>query len=496
MDSPASTPPERTDRLPIGAVAGPLIVGGIALALAQTALPMSDPDTLWHLVLGRRLADTGSFVLPREGLMSRDYLYNQWLPELVAAGVERVTGLPGVAVLAHAVRALALGGIYSLARRYAGPLRSAGITLLVLVAGLGAFTARPQLAGLALLVGSVYGWRATAHDGRARWWIVGIAAAWAACHGSWLIGVAVGAATVAGMAVRTGSVRGLRGPTLVVAASALMGAALPPGVRWGEQLLAVREVTWFADEWRPPSLTSVHLLAFLLLVLLSGPALVHNGRAADDLGRARAGLPGLVGRSWRNCAVELLTLGLALAVGLSATRGLAIAAVLLVPLAADARRTPTSGRAGPCPTRRGERRLLGAALAVGLIVALGLAPRVAREPDRVPTHISAVLAALPPGTVVANDPALGGWLLWAYPHLVPVIDTRLEAYGSAHLAAVVAVSTADGDWSSQLDRWRVGAVLLPTTSALVNALRAEGGWREVGQDRGYVVLLPSSRPSN
>ena len=54
-----------------------------------------------------------------------------------------------------------------------------------------------QLAALLLLAGSVYGWRATARDGRTRWWLVLVSWVWACSHGTWVVGLAVGGLAVA-----------------------------------------------------------------------------------------------------------------------------------------------------------------------------------------------------------------------------------------------------------------------------------------------------------
>jgi len=174
-------------------------IGLIGLAVGSGTLPIGDADTLWHVQLGQRLWQTWQFVgpAPRPGLLSGDYVYTQWLPELVASGAYAVWGLPGVAVLAQLVRLGLVAALYLVARREGGPLASALAAFLALAAALGALTARPQLLGVLLLAVAVGGWRASARDARARWWLVPLLWVWGASHGTWTVGVAVGAVALA-----------------------------------------------------------------------------------------------------------------------------------------------------------------------------------------------------------------------------------------------------------------------------------------------------------
>ena len=189
------TPGRSLPRPPWGAV----LAGLTGLVLVLGTLPLGDPDTLWHILLGQRLAQTWDFVgpAPRPGLLSGDYVYTQWLPELVAAAGYAVWGLPGVAVLAAFARLAFVAWLYRTARREAGPLASLVVLVLTLGATLGALSARPQLVGVLLLGVVATAWRATALDGRPRWWLVPVMWIWGASHGTWIVGVAVGALALA-----------------------------------------------------------------------------------------------------------------------------------------------------------------------------------------------------------------------------------------------------------------------------------------------------------
>ncbi len=484
------------------------LTGLLGLALGWATLELGDPDTLWHVLLGQRLWQTWEFVgpAPRAGLLSGDYVYNQWLPELAAAAAHAAGGLPGVAILAHLGRTVLIATIYLIARREAGPLASAAVSLGFVVAALGAFTARPQLVAIVLLAVVVGAWRASERDGRARWWLIAVLLGWGTCHGSWVIGSCVGMGVAA---IRLGRARheGLRSAMrsqsrllTVAAVAAVVPLVSPLGTRVVQPFLSVREVAWFADEWRPAPWGSPPMVAFLLLV---GLALA---------GWARRWLA----RHEPPTIVDVLSVGAGLVLALPAARGVALGAVIVLPAAARAwggsmPKRP-AGPAAPVATRpdlalrrptRGEYAALLLPLVVGLGWAAVRAPSAAAEPANVPAAVSPALHRLPPGSVVFNDIALGGWLLWEHPQLVPVVDTRLESYGSAYLHDYVDTLNARGDWAGALHRIQARAALLTPGTPLATALR-NAGWqvvargdtgRPAGADRAaYELLMPPEPP--
>jgi len=244
--------------------------------------------------------------------------------------------------------------------------------------------------------------------------------------------------------------------------------------------LAVRDISWFAEEWRPATWDSPQLLPFLALVGWTG------------LGWAFARRQG----GHRPTLVDVSFLGVAILLAAPAYRGIALGAVVLAPVAAAAW-GPATGVARPerpDPPDRVERVALALPLAAAAVWTLLAAPGMAASPARVPSALSEPLRALPAGTVVFDDVALGGWLLWDQPTLVPVLDTRLEAYGSAHLHAYVDALAATPGWERTLAGWRVGAALLAVDAPLATALE-QAGWHESARALGgrttYVLLLPT-----
>ena len=454
-----------------------LLAGALAIPLATLALPLADPDTPWHILVGQRLWQTWEFVgpAPRPGLLSGDYVYHQWLPQLAAAGAYAVWGLPGVALLAHVGRVAVLAAVYRLGRSHGSPAAACITVALSVVALAGAFTARPQLAALLLLAGSVYGWRATARDGRTRWWLVLVSWVWACSHGTWVVGLAVGGLAVAARWwVDRPTVP--RGPALVLAASGLAGLATPLGLTLVSAVESIREVAWFADEWRAPTLADPPFIAFLLMV--AGVVL------------------GWAGHRRRPPLFDTLSVLLSVGMAVSSYRGVALGAVIIGPVLAGALTSHRGSGPHPRPAiiarsrlGRAESARLALPIILSVVLAASVAPVSAATPGNAHDAFSGSLRALPVGSVVLNDVALGGWLLWSYPNVVPVVDTRLEAYGSDYLRTVVAAYHVQPGWEVLVERTAARAAVLKSDSPLATALVSTRGWTRVGVDGGFVLLL-------
>ncbi len=65
-----------------------------------------------------------------------------------------------------------------------------------------------------------------------------------------------------------------------------------------------------------------------------------------------------------------------------------------------------------------------------------------------PTGLAAGLRALPSHSVVYNDDAVGGWLMWSFPELEQTADTRAELYGPARARAYLNDMSADEGWQA------------------------------------------------
>ena len=92
-------------------------------------------------------------------------------------------------------------------------------------------------------------------------------------------------------------------------------------------------------------------------------------------------------------------------------RTVSVAAMMLVPLVADALQSALPDR---LPVRRPEALSVLAGAAACLAVLAFLVPRTADRPPDYPEFVSE-LDAMPAGTVVVNDWGQGGYLMWRFP---------------------------------------------------------------------------------
>ena len=451
--------------------APPALFGLLLVALARhAAAGISDPDTLWHILAGDHLWATQQLAGPDP--LSRftvePWVLNQWLPELGMALADHLGGLAAVTWVTHAARVAVALMIFVSCRGVAGPLAASVVAGAAVLGTADSLSPRPQLVGFVLLALVVHAWLRTSEDGRVRWWLVGVMWLWACSHGTWVAGVSVGGATVLGLALDRRLTRGqlLRLAGVVVVGAAVT-AATPLGLRLYESFSTVRAVSPYIAEWQLPTLSSPSVLVTLGLAL-----------AVPLLWAARRRRP-----DWTH--LMLWVVGVAWAA--SSMRTVAIGAIILAPLAAQAldRALGRPRRAALGP----EWLVVGAAAALSLGVAAFLAVGAPRGPQHVPTAFDGTLSALAPGTVVWNSDTLGGWLMWSHPQLAHTADTRAELYGPAKARDHLTVVAGAPGWESRFDALRPEAVVVDEGAGLVGKLQ-QRGWREVGRDAGYVLLTP------
>jgi hypothetical protein len=189
---------------------------------------------------------------------------------------------------------------------------------------------------------------------------------------------------------------------------------------------------------------------------------------------------------WTEVALLLLAAGWILL----ATRTVALGALIVCPLVARVLHDSIGhARRGPSAFEMWSLRL--SAVAIACVAAL-IVPQTAADPAKVPAALDAELDRLPPGSVVFNDYKLGGWLRWRHPALEPVVDGMTEAYSVEHLQEFGRVLGVAADWQTTLDAWEPSAALLPQRSPLATALVEQQDWELVGDDEGYVLLVPTA----
>ncbi|SES43604.1 hypothetical protein SAMN05216199_3636 [Pedococcus cremeus] len=444
--------------------------GLLLLSLSRhAAAGISDPDTPWHVLAGRYLWDTWQFSGPDpfSRFTTGPWVLNQWLPELIFAAADHVGGLAAVAWLAQVGRLTVCLLLYAACRRQAGGLPAALVAGVAVLGTADSLSPRPQLVGFALLAVTLDAWLRTTTDVRPRWWLMAVSYVWSCSHGTWVVGITVGIAAVAGLALdRRIDLRAAVRLAAIPAGSALLAVLTPVGPALLGSFRAVRAVSPYIQEWRLPTTPTPSVIATATLLLLVPLGWLLARRTF----------------SWTTLALWLV----ALAWGVSSMRTVAVGAIVIAPLAASALNAMI-GRPWMAASR-GERGFLGLAALLAVALSAALAAGGPRNQTGVPHAFDRTLAAMPRGTVVYNSDLLGGWLMYRYPGIAQTADTRVELYGPSSARDYLDVMAARRGWEQGLAHFAPAAAIVEQHLPLVDALRTNG-WQERGRDAGYVLLI-------
>jgi hypothetical protein len=447
-----------------------LALFAIAATLKLGIRQVSDPDAWWHLKAGAYVLSGGSFNGPDPWVpfSSRPFVLTQWLPEVVAQKGYSLFGLPAVAWLRCVAMLALISALVWAARQAADTVPAIMAALAGVIGAGGSLSERPQLVSFVLLAVTVGAWWKTARDLRPRWWLAPMTFLWACSHGLWGVGVLIGLAVIAGLALDRRLDRHTALKLLAVPALSIIAAALTPvGPRL---LLTPFEVSsnaaQFVQEWQPTdprNLFAAVTLAMIALALLPW-------------------IRGTSARPWWQIALA----GTAVVSTLAMFRTVPVGSIIAVPLLASALQEQR-GHAATRLSRRGVTAWV-ALVTAAAITAAPIAAVVAQRPYGWSERLRPQLGAIPAKTVVLNDFAVGGWLLWAEPQLTPVIDLRSEIYSMEYIRDYRRTEDVRAGWQGFLDRTKPEYALLKTKATLTAALQEQLHWTAVGKDAGYVLL--------
>ena len=488
MSSVSAAPPTREARRAV-VVAGTVAFAVTALfATSPVALTQSDGDLFAHIARGRvlRLSGIPTDVTPAWG--------SAWL----LASVHATGGLSLIALCA----ATLAGGTQAVIADYWRRCGMSPRTLVIATAFGVAFAAshwlaRPHAVTIAASASLLV--LLECRDTRARWAIPPLFVLWANLHGGWSYGAIVLGAYVAGERLdawrgtssrraplpgrsRTAAALGL------LAATALATLCTPFGIRLHAAVLhtlADPAVRGLIDEYKPPALREPSDLLFLVVlgasVLVLRRASLPWSHRLVILASAAAAL-----RSGRNISLWAVTGWPLLVVHLEAWHRARVAgAAVGVPAVGE----PAVGEpAVAVLTSRVP--LVGSALVLLLVLAVGPVRHVAVDPTRFP--VSAVRQLRLAGSAA---PVLGpllstwswsGYLPYAWPGRRALFDPL--AFSGAEVGVLGQLLTAQRGWRGTLDSLGIATVLLPVGSPLADALGAQVGWGVWYRDATAVVF--------
>jgi hypothetical protein len=451
------------------------LVGALALFAVATTVklgirPVSDPDAWWHLKAGAYVLSHWKFNGPDPWVpfSSRPFVLTQWLPEVVAQEGYKLFGLPAVAWLRCAAILALLSGLVWAARQTADTVPAIMAAVAGLIGTGGSLSERPQLVSFVLLAITVGAWWKTAGDLRPRWWLVPMTFLWACSHGMWGVGILIGLAVLAGLTLDRRLDRRTALRLLAVPALSFVAAALTPV---GPQLLLTpfevsSNAAQYVEEWQPTDARNIFAAVTLAMIALAVMPWIRGTSA----------------RPWWQIALA----GTAVVCTLAMFRTIPLGSIIATPLLASALQEQR-GHATTPPSRRGTSAWV-ALVAAAAIVAVPIVEAVAQRPGGWPEGLRPQLAAIPAKTVILNDYAAGGWLLWAEPQLTPVIDLRSEIYSIDYIRDYQRTEQVRAGWQEFLRRTKPKYALLRTQSPLTLALREELGWTTVSTNADYVLL--------
>ncbi len=469
----------------------PLLVGAFAFipALRAPKGVLGDPDTYFHIVVGRWIMAHGA--LPTvdpfsHSLAGAAWRTHEWLGEVVLALAYQLSGWRVVVLLTASCFAFSAALLTRRLLRQSEPLLAVTLSLVAVDLFLPHLLARPHLLVLPILI-AFCGALFTARDRMLGppYPALFLMLLWANIHGSFAFGLALagylGLEAIAQPAPGHRRMDEARRWAVFVLAAAGLTLATPNGIAGYAPVIHMMEVpiaqTYIA-EWQSTNFGHFDILELWLL----GPILLGFSTGIR--------LP-----------VSRILLVLALIhLALSHTRHADLVA-FVAPLA-------VVGALGPQLAERmhpgGLSRVAGAmarlsppvpwptmpvAALAGLLFAFWEMPRPIERANDVVTPTAAIDAAQRLGLKgpVFNSQAFGGYLIFRG---VPVLgDGRLKMYGNEFLTRYFAASRGkEPALSDLLDRYHITWALLMPVEGAVAALDRRPGWHRVYADKWAVVL--------
>lgn len=442
----------------------------IALALGLVGFVvaagvMTDNSLLTHVATGRLIIDGGS--VPSTDPYSRfglgqDWTVQSWLASVVYAVLDRLVGPAAIRAFHGLIGALVGVGLWRLSRP-AGHLGTRiGLAAAPLIVGVGLWSPRPLLIGLAALVGLLV----VLQDDRPGWLLVPLLWVWGNAHGSFPLAVGLLGLVVVGhwLDDRTVPARVLRllGWAVVGTIVAAVGPIGPRLLVFPLEVIGRREAMTGVVEWQAPSFSSPWELVWLAIAIL-------------PLVAAKRGL------GW-HAVLPAAVFGVAAALALRnvAPASIVVVGMIAPGLADPARSTPSAGD-GMTRGRARLARAIGVAAVTASIVAVAtVLTRPGLDLARYPVDEVEALhdrGLLPSAdVVVVHREAVGNYLTWRFgDRAMTFVDDRFDFHAEPLLADHRDL-LAGKDARTVLDRWQADVVLWEADAPLTDWLTDAQEW--------------------
>jgi hypothetical protein len=437
----------------------------IVLAAIACSIP-AQSDTFYHLRAGRVMIESGQ-LLERELFSHATYgeahPNHWWLSQLLFYGLYAVGGPLLLTVAAGGCALLAVAGAWRFTR---GTAEVRLLLLLILMLTLPAWSVRPQVFSLLLMVVTI---RLVLADRLA--WLPLVMVLWANVHAVVVLGIAVVCVVFVEALVWS---RDRIGRTLWIAgASAAAPMVSPLGVHyWPYVLKVVREARMLGIyEYRSAFSLEVDAAALWLVIALLGGIAVRQWRTLATRDRGD-----------RILLLASAVLAVSAAVSVRNTAFFAIAAA------------PALGRWTAVPLRRRSRpanRAAYAFITVAALAAIGGVSYRWRDGGTAlgwrpftPEALRAIRECPPPMYNGFND---GGLLIWFAPGQRVFVDGRSDAYP---LELLLRASRAElrGDYKELFGEYRFNCAVVGAKSVIARALGSDASMRLHFSDERWAVF--------
>jgi hypothetical protein len=468
--------------------------------LGMTARPATDPDLWWHLRTGQWIVETGH--VPHSDPFSftfagHPWVSHEWLSEVVFYELWKHGGAAALIVFSAIITT---AGFMLLYRRCPAKRHwAAAATACGAWAAAPSWGVRPQM--LTFTLASLLLWLIESGEDRPRLllWIPPLFLLWLNLHAGFALGPALLLAYGAGLLMETavGNTPWQQARPILLRVLLLLLACLalvplnPSGAelyRYPFETLRSPGMRSLIGEWHSPDFHQWLYRPFLLTWLLLLTAF------ASFRARPKARV--------------LVPLLLTFFAALDAVRHIPIFVLLAIPVIAAALPRPSASYSSwqwRLDSLRFRPVFNWAVVILMAVLALvkwaNLARNQdAREAEQFPQQAVMFLRASdqPRRILVYYD--WGGYAIWKlYPQYRVFVDGRADLYGDDLLHQFEAAVLLRSGWRDILDSWKVGAILVPPSSALAQALLVDPNWQPAFSDPKAIILIrtnpgPSETP--
>jgi len=470
-----------------------LVLGGFLtllfaiVYLAQGQSLLGDPDTLWHITVGKDIWASKSFPIVdaySHTFTGETWIAKEWLSQLILYTAYAMAGWNGVVLLTVSIVLTVMWQLYWPLSGNLKPLTAIAITAAAIALCSAIFVARPHIVVLPLVLFIVHRLWVTAQNKRApSFWLLGGFCLWANMHGTFVFGYVAAFAAFVLYLHETRDLKSVRTMAWLgfLALCPLTAIIHPYGIKsiWSTITIAQSEALPYISEWRAFSAPEDWAVEIVLLGLVA-LALVSR---------------------FRTNIVTALFICLLVHMYFTHVRLVYLLALLtpLLVMRDVANQFPAvsfekwAGAIGDSPDDQAMARaapIIAPAMA-GLLVVIGALTlgfgRWSPPPSSYP--IKAIEAARASGVTgnVLNEYNFGGALI--FEGIPTFIDGRADwLFQDGFIPNIERTENGDGDiFREQIEKYDIGWSLLKPTDGRIALMDQSSRWMRIYEDEFVVV---------